>query len=125
MKKITTRLKKRAIILTLILGGIGIGANVAEDYFEISKNLEIFSDLYKKVNIYYSDDTKPGELMKVGVDAMLKSLDPYTVSMIRSLLLIHSKGFQLKKPGWRLEMFSKKLMESRLIKWIKNKFLSY
>jgi len=77
MKVITAILKKKMLILILAIAGFGISATVAEDYFEISKNLEIFSDLYKKVNIYYSDDTKPGELMKVGVDAMLKSLDPF------------------------------------------------
>ncbi len=51
----------------------------SEDYFDISKNLDIFATLYKELNVYYVDDTKPGELMKTGIDAMLKSLDPYTV----------------------------------------------
>ena len=49
------------------------------NYFEISKNLDIFANLYKQLNIYYVDDTNPGELMKTGIDAMLESLDPYTV----------------------------------------------
>jgi carboxyl-terminal processing protease len=49
-----------------------------DNYFEISKNLEIFTDLYKELNIYYVDDTQPGKLMKTGIDAMLSSLDPYT-----------------------------------------------
>lgn len=51
----------------------------SESYFEISKNLEIFTSLYKQLNIYYVDETKPGDLMKTSIDAMLKSLDPYTV----------------------------------------------
>src|SRR5690606_38958226 len=34
--------------------------------------------LYRELNIYYVDETNPGELMKTGIDAMLKSLDPYT-----------------------------------------------
>jgi carboxyl-terminal processing protease len=49
-----------------------------EDFFEISKNLDIFATLYKEINNYYVDETKPGELMKEGIDAMLSSLDPYT-----------------------------------------------
>jgi carboxyl-terminal processing protease len=57
-------------------GGLGIAAG--DSYFEISKNLEIFNELYKELNIYYVDDTRPGELMKTGIDAMLESLDPYT-----------------------------------------------
>ncbi len=51
----------------------------AEDYFEISKNLEIFTSVYRELNLFYVDETKPGELMKTGIDAMLRSLDPYTV----------------------------------------------
>ena len=50
----------------------------ADNYFEISKNLEIFSSLIKELNTYYVDDTEPGQLTKTAIDAMLKSLDPYT-----------------------------------------------
>ena len=48
-------------------------------YFDVSKNLEVFTTLYKELNLYYVDETNPGELMKTGIDAMLESLDPYTV----------------------------------------------
>ena len=50
----------------------------ATSYFELSKNLDIFATLYKELNIYYVDDTEPGELMETAIDAMLESLDPYT-----------------------------------------------
>ena len=50
-----------------------------DSYFEISKNLDIFVSVYKNINTYYVDDTEPGDLMKTGIDAMLKKLDPYTV----------------------------------------------
>ncbi|MFN9954265.1 MAG: peptidase S41, partial [bacterium] len=50
----------------------------ADDYFEISSNLDIFATLFRELNIYYVDETKPGDLMKKGIDAMLESLDPYT-----------------------------------------------
>lgn len=46
--------------------------------FEISKNLEIFSNVYKNVHLNYVDDVDPGKLMKTAIDAMLSSLDPYT-----------------------------------------------
>ncbi|MEC8853882.1 MAG: S41 family peptidase, partial [Bacteroidota bacterium] len=49
-----------------------------DNYFEIAKNLDIFTSLYKELNTYYVDETDPGKLMKKGIDAMLKSLDPYT-----------------------------------------------
>lgn len=47
--------------------------------FEISKNLEILTSLYKELNINYVDGANPSELMKTGIDAMLDKLDPYTV----------------------------------------------
>jgi carboxyl-terminal processing protease len=68
---------------TLLLSGAITGAGAltiaaGDSYFEISKNLEIFNELYKELNVYYVDDTQPGKLMKTGIDAMLSSLDPYT-----------------------------------------------
>jgi carboxyl-terminal processing protease len=61
-----------------IVGGGMLTVAAGDSYFEISKNLEIFTELYKELNIYYVDDTEPGKLMKTGIDAMLASLDPYT-----------------------------------------------
>ncbi len=46
--------------------------------FDIAKNLEIFTDVYKNLNLYYVDDVEPGKVMKTAIDAMLASLDPYT-----------------------------------------------
>ena len=48
------------------------------DYFEISKQLDIFTTAFKEVNLYYVDDTEPGELMEEAITGMLASLDPYT-----------------------------------------------
>ena len=74
-------MKKKRIALVSLVAGIFTLASftLSDNYFEISKNLDIFANLYKQLNIYYVDDTNPGELMKTGIDAMLKSLDPYTV----------------------------------------------
>lgn len=47
-------------------------------YFEIIKNLDIFASLFKEVNAFYVDEVNPNEMMKIGIDAMLESLDPYT-----------------------------------------------
>lgn len=52
---------------------------VKDDNFETVKNLDIFYSLYKELNLYYVDPIVPGDLIKIGIDAMLKSLDPYTV----------------------------------------------
>jgi carboxyl-terminal processing protease len=51
----------------------------AEDpYFEISRNLDIYTNLFKELNTYYVDPIQPGKMVKSGIDAMLDDLDPYT-----------------------------------------------
>lgn len=55
-----------------------IQAKPTDSYFEISKNLEIFANLFKELNSYYVDPIEPGKLVKTGIDAMLEELDPYT-----------------------------------------------
>lgn len=47
-------------------------------YFEITKNLDIFTTLYKELNTYYVDTLKPEKLMHAGINTMLDGLDPYT-----------------------------------------------
>lgn len=55
-----------------------IQAKPVDSYFEISKNLEIFANIFKELNSYYVDTIEPGKLVKTGIDAMLEELDPYT-----------------------------------------------
>ncbi|MEC7936940.1 MAG: S41 family peptidase [Bacteroidota bacterium] len=55
-----------------------------DDYFEISKNLRIMASVYEKLNSNYVDELLPGKIMKTGINAMLKSLDPYTVYISES-----------------------------------------
>ncbi len=48
------------------------------DFFEIAKQIEIFTTLYKEVNMNYVDETNPAELMDNAIEGMLEGLDPYT-----------------------------------------------
>lgn len=66
-----------AVSLVVISTGV-VSFGFSDKYFEISKNLDIFATLYRELNTLYVDETEPGELMKIGIDAMLESLDPYT-----------------------------------------------
>jgi carboxyl-terminal processing protease len=77
MKGILKSGRTKIVLALLVCAGF-FTISAADNYFEITKNLEIFTELYKELNIYYVDETKPGELMKTGIDAMLTSLDPYT-----------------------------------------------
>jgi carboxyl-terminal processing protease len=51
---------------------------IKDDLFQIGKNLEIFSALYRQVSLNYVDELNSDDLMKAGIGAMLESLDPYT-----------------------------------------------
>jgi len=55
-----------------------IGASFTQDFFEVAKQIEIFTTLFKAINTNYVDETNPGELMDTAIKSMLASLDPYT-----------------------------------------------
>ena len=62
------------ISLSLLIGL----SSFRSDYFEIAKQIEIFTSLYKKVNMNYVEKVDPAQLMNTAIDAMMKDLDPYT-----------------------------------------------
>jgi len=71
---------KKSIFLLVFALNFNISAFSQNDrMFEVMKNLEIFSTIIKHLHLHYVEDIQPGELMKVGIDAMLQSLDPFTV----------------------------------------------
>ncbi len=70
---------KSKLIKILVVVVLAIGTmSFADEYFEISKNIDVFSALYKEVNTYYVDDVEPSKLMRSCIDGMLKTLDPFT-----------------------------------------------
>lgn len=80
MKKKGNKPLKQAGIITIVILMFGLPLlSQTSRNFEISKNLEIFTTLFRELNKNYVDEISPGDLMKSGIDAMLESLDPYTV----------------------------------------------
>lgn len=71
------KLRGVAVAIPLVLLSFMM-SSYADSYFEISKNLDIFITLFKELNLYYVDETQPGDLVEKGIDGMLQSLDPYT-----------------------------------------------
>jgi carboxyl-terminal processing protease len=63
--------------LFLLMGTVQ--AQQTDIYFLIKKNFSIFSDTYENVALDYVDEVDPEKLMRIGLDAMLETLDPYTV----------------------------------------------
>jgi carboxyl-terminal processing protease len=101
-------LKLTAIVAVLFLGMAFTVTTNNGRYFEILKNIEIYTNLYKELNTAYVDDIEPSQMMRTGIDAMVSSLDPYTnyisENEIESYRLNtegrdNSFGAQLKKIG--------------------------
>jgi carboxyl-terminal processing protease len=66
------------VVTILSVTAISLRTPIKEDFFEMSKQLEILNSAFRELNIFYVDDLSPGDLMETGIDAMLESLDPYT-----------------------------------------------
>ena len=72
---------KKFIVLTFISVSLFVGLTAftnTASFFEVSKNLDIFTTLFRELNTYYVDEIKPDQLIQAGVDEMCNSLDPYT-----------------------------------------------
>jgi len=65
--------------IVLFLGFSFQSKSQNESDFEIMKNIEIFIDIYKKINSNYVDDIQHGKVMNIAIEEMLAELDPYTV----------------------------------------------
>lgn len=72
------QIKKRYITPVIAAAFLFIGTSFKDDFFEIAKQIEIFTELFKAVNMNYVDQVNPAELMDAGIKSMLADLDPYT-----------------------------------------------
>ena len=75
----TSFFKKKYILPVVASAFLFLGVSFKDDFFEIAKQIEIFTTLFKELNMNYVDETNPGDLMDKAVKGMLTSLDPYTV----------------------------------------------
>ena len=73
-----TKIKKKYLAISLSIIGFFVLTAAGDRYFELSKNIEIFTTLFKELNTYYVDDVDPNKLMEMGIESMLASLDPFT-----------------------------------------------
>lgn len=65
-------------ITGLLITVLTVSAGFTSDFFEVAKQIEIYTTLFKELNMYYIDETNPAELTDAAIDNMLKGLDPYT-----------------------------------------------
>lgn len=71
-------MKKRIILSVVAIGIFFTTVSFKNDFFEIAKQIEIFTTLFKELNMNYVDETNPAELMDTAIKSMLTELDPYT-----------------------------------------------
>ncbi|MDM9629852.1 S41 family peptidase [Robiginitalea aurantiaca] len=71
-------LKSKLIIPLLALTVFLTATGFKSDFFEIAKQVEIFTTLFKELNMNYVDETNPAALMDTAIKSMLDDLDPYT-----------------------------------------------
>ena len=78
MKDLLKKIRWYYLVIAFGILGLFSFKTASTNYFEISKNLDIFATLFREVNTYYVDDVDAGKLIKKAIDEMLESLDPYT-----------------------------------------------
>lgn len=71
-------LNKKVLIPAFAILVLVSASSFKSDFFEIAKQIEIFTTLFKELNMNYVDETNPAELMDTAIKNMLDDLDPYT-----------------------------------------------
>ncbi len=89
------RFFKVTVLIAIIFFTGNLVVAQEENNFEISKNLEIYGDVLRQLNLNYADDIKPGDLTQDAIDAMLNNLDPYTIYIPESRI----EDFELMSKG--------------------------
>ncbi|MDY0780403.1 S41 family peptidase [Tenacibaculum sp. IB213877] len=71
-------MNKNKLILLGFLGLIAISFSFQSRFFEIAKQIEIYNNLFKTLNMNYIDEINPGDITKKAINNTLENLDPYT-----------------------------------------------
>ena len=78
-------MRRKVFLITLLLFvGTSVGfvvVNNSDSFYDVKRSIDLFGNVYKDVVENYVDPVSPGQFMRKGIDAMLNSLDPYTVYM--------------------------------------------
>ena len=73
-------LKNTSLIILIVLLSFTLMnlSTIKSDLFEMTKNLELFTNIFRELEAHYVDEISPEKLVTTGIDSMLSSLDPYT-----------------------------------------------
>lgn len=79
MKKYWIKFRQKRILIPFLAALLLFTTtSYKSDFFEIAKQIEIFTEVFKEINMNYVDDTEPADLMNTAITSMLNDLDPYT-----------------------------------------------
>jgi len=70
-------MKRHSLTLFVMLFSIMAQAQ-KNHHLEVAKNLDIFNQVYKNLDLLYVDTLNPEQVVGTGIKAMLRQLDPYT-----------------------------------------------
>ena len=68
------RMKRGIVIGSLVIMSSFLVA-FKSDFFEVAKQMEIYTTLFKELNLYYIDEINPAELTEKAINEMLEDLD--------------------------------------------------
>ncbi|WP_299521923.1 S41 family peptidase [uncultured Lutibacter sp.] len=69
---------KKLFIGIFVAISLLVSVGFQSDFFEIAKQIDIYTTLFKELNMYYIDEVNPAKLTNNAVNHMLENLDPYT-----------------------------------------------
>lgn len=71
--------KRLFLLLAFVVSLATMEAQKAKGHnFEVGKSLDIYNNIYKTLDLMYVDTLNPSEVVGNSINAMLRSLDPYT-----------------------------------------------
>ena len=71
-------MRKHLFVLLMLVPMMLSAQSQSDHHFEVGKNLDIFNQIYKNLELLYVDTLNPKETIGTAINAMLRSLDPYT-----------------------------------------------
>ncbi len=72
-----TKIKKGIIVLSFLVL-VSVLFSFRTNFFEVAKQMEIYTTMFKEINMYYIDEINPAKLTDTAIKNMLNDLDPYT-----------------------------------------------
>ncbi len=118
MQYIPRFLRRPFLLSAIAAGALGLMAIGGARYWELSKNMEIFSNAYRAINAEYVEQVDPSTLMRTAIDSMLAELDPYTnyfseaqMEQLRIEVVGGWDGVGIETEVWNSEVIVREVIE--------------